>query len=424
MRFNNLNGKVRFFLLDLFGRSHIKRVLAYLEEEQFLPYDVLAQISRSKLNHLFEIARMSVPFYRKYSSYETLPTLNKETVRKELNNFISTSYPNSIFEKNTSGSTGKPLTYYVTSNTRSYLWAFIILSWEVAGYKIGDKVAFVAGSALLNFKSSFKHFVFYKLLNVDAYSAFTLGENDIEQYLNKLLNRKTKIIYGYASALDIMATYINCYNTNYKSEYLKGIICTSEMLTVQMRENIKKAFKVDVFNQYGCNEGGVSAFECEYHRLHLINTRCYYEIDGNGQLLATDLSNEGFVLLKYETGDLVEMSENKTCACKRNFPIINNVIGRSRDIITDNKNNSLHASFFHYLLANEKSIMQFQVLFNREAISLYLNVDSNKKNNDYYEKYINEIKKHLSFNKYNLYINSPFLTSSNAKHRHIIKTDI
>ena len=424
MRFNNLNGKVRFFLLDLFGRSHIKNVLAILEKEQYLPYDMLTQISRSKLNHLFEIARKSVPFYSNSTNYDELPSLNKETVRKELNNFVSSIYTNSIFEKNTSGSTGKPLTYYVTSNTRSYLWAFIIMSWDVAGYKIGDRVAFVAGSALLNLKSSLKHFIFYKLLNIDAYSAFTLGEKDIEKYLYKLINRKTKIIYGYASALDIMATYINSHNPNYKCESLKGIICTSEMLTDPMRENIKKAFKVDVFNQYGCNEGGVSSFECEYHRLHLINTRCYYEIDGNGQLLATDLSNEGFILLKYETGDLVEMSENKTCACGRNFPIIKNVIGRSRDIVTDNKNNSLHASFFHYLLSNEKSITQFQVLYNREAISLYLNVDSNKKNNEFYEKYMNEIKKHLSFNKYNLYINSPFLTSSNAKHRHIIKTDI
>lgn len=423
MRFNNLNGKVRFFLLDLFGRSHIQNVLNNLRTEQYLPYEVLTQMSRSKLNYLFEIAKKSVPFYRKFKSYEELPALNKETVRKELKNFISTSYPNSIFEKCTSGSTGKPLTYFVTSNTRSYLWAFIILSWEVAGYKIGDKVAFVAGSALLNFKSSFKHFIFYKLLNVDAYSAFSLSENDIEQYLNRLVKRKTKFIYGYASALDIMATHINN-NSNFDTTYLKGIICTSEMLTETMRENIKRAFKVDVFNQYGCNEGGVSSFECEFHQLHIINTRCYYEIDGVGQLLATDLSNEGFILLKYETGDLVELSENKSCACKRKFPIIKNVIGRSRDIVTDINNKSLHASFFHYLLSNEKSIKQFQVLFNHEAISLYLNVDNGKKNIDYYEKYINELKKHLIFNKYNLYINSPFLNSTNAKHRHIINTDI
>ena len=97
MRFNNLNGKVRFFLLDLFGRSHIQNVLNNLRTEQYLPYEVLTQMSRSKLNYLFEIAKKSVPFYRKFKSYEELPALNKETVRKELKNFISTSYPNSIF---------------------------------------------------------------------------------------------------------------------------------------------------------------------------------------------------------------------------------------------------------------------------------------------------------------------------------------
>ncbi len=423
MFINNLNSKVRFFLLDFFGRSQIKNVLHRLREEQYLPYDILCQMSRSKLDHLIIKAKLSVPFYNNIINYDDLPVLKKDTVRNHLNDFKSTQYTKFIFEKKTSGSTGKPLTYYVTSNTRSYLWAFIILSWEVAGYKMGDKVAFVAGSALLNFKTSLKHFIFYRLLNVDAYSAFSLSDKDIESYLNKLIKRKTKIIYGYASALDRMATFINN-NSKFHFTDLKGIICTSEMLTESMRENIKKAFNVDVFNQYGCNEGGVSAFECEFHEMHLINTRCYFEINNYGDLIATDLSNEGFVLLKYDTGDLVELSNINDCKCNRHFPIIKHVIGRSRDIVTDLNNKSLHASFFHYLLSPEKTIQQFQILFNQEAISLYLNVDNGIKSNVFYEKYIAEIKKHLKFNKYNLYINSPFLTSDNAKHRHIINTDL
>jgi hypothetical protein len=37
-----------------------------------------------------------------------------------------------------------------------------------------------------------------------------------------------------------------------------------------------------------------------------------------------------------------------------------------------------------------------------------------------YQHYIDVIRRHLQFEKYNLIINAPFLSSANAKHRHII----
>jgi len=413
-------GLIRIFLVDLLGHTNIKAVLDTTRKEQFYPKEVLQKIVKDKLGQLFNLAKNATTYYKNASSYESLEILTKNDIRQQMDAFIVNDYPNKLFPKATSGSTGTPLRYFTTSNARSYLWTGIILSWEVAGYKLGDRVAFIAGTALLNPNSKFKHAIFYKLLNIDGYSAFALSDDHINKYLHKIITRKTKIIYGYASALDKIATYIKTNNGEYVFPHLKGIICTSEMLTEFMRTNIKEAFKTEVYNQYGCNEAGVSAFECEAHQLHLINTRAYIETDTHGNLIATDLSNEGFPMIKYNTGDIVEFSDTVTCTCKRNFPVLTNILGRSGDLIIDTNNNTIHCAFFQILFRPENTITQYQITFDKRRLNVYINTDGSISDMSYYDKIINEIKSHLKFHEYKFYFNTPFLTSSNAKHRHVV----
>ncbi|MFY8166859.1 MAG: hypothetical protein ACOVJ8_09720 [Sediminibacterium sp.] len=415
----NLIGEFRLFLLDLLGSTNIRAVLDTTRKEQYYPKDTLRTLSKEKLYHLFDIAKNNTDYYKNASSYESLNVLTKNDIRQQMNSFIVNNYPFKLFKKSTSGSTGTPLSYLTTSTSRSYLWTGIILSWEVAGYKLGDRVAFIAGTALLNHSSKLKHAIFYKLFNIDGYSAFSLSDDDISRYLKKIISRKTKIIYGYASALDKIASYLK-YHPEYSFPNLKGIICTSEMLTDVMRVNIAQGFKTRVLNQYGCNEAGVSAFECEANQLHLISTRAFIESDISGNLIATDLSNEGFPIIKYNTGDIVEFSDTINCTCKRNFPILTNVLGRSGDIVIDTNKKAIHCAFFQLLFRPEKSITQYQITFDDKALNIYINTDGSISDRTYYNKFLNEIKKHLKFETYNLYFNAPFFTTSNAKHKHVV----
>ncbi len=419
--FNKYLGLLRLYLIDLLAGIAISKALSELTIQQYFSKETLHKIQQDKFQRLFNIAKSSTEFYRNTTTYSELPILTKEMVRSNFNNFISNIYNKRLYTKATGGSTGKSLVYYSTAKSRSYLWAGIMLSWMVAGYEKGDKIAILAGSALIDVKSGFKRRVFYKLFNVDTYSAYHLDEQNMRLYIEKLINTKVKIIYGYATVLDRLATFIN---TKYASSFpdLKGIVSTAEIFTESMRNNIEEAFNVSVFNQYGCNEAGVSAFECEYHKLHLINTRSYFEVDNEGSLISTDLSNEGFIMIKYLTGDQVEMSEEINCICGRHFPIINKVIGRINDMIIDTDQNIIHGSFFHFLFRNDNSIKQFQVQFDQKTINVFLNVDLTIHDKNYYNRYLDEVKRNLKFNHYNLFINSSFLSSNNAKHRHIINT--
>lgn len=411
----------RLTVLDYFGGTSINSTLLLLREQQFLNSQDLFNIQQSRFEHIFNLAKNTTEFYKHASSYEDLEVLTKDTIRKNFKSFISGSYRKKMYKKGTGGSTGLPLIYLTTAKARSYLWAGIFLSWEAVGYQLGDRVAFIAGTSIV--KSSFRHFGFYQIMNIDVYSAFTLDDTTIQDYIKRLQQTKAKIIYGYSSALNLIATYIK-ESGPFIFPHLKAIISTAELLTDNMRQNISQAFGVEVFNQYGCNEAGVSAFECEHKQMHLINTRSFFQLDENDNLISTDLVNEGFIMLKYLTGDRIKLSNHQKCSCGRNFPLISDIMGRTFDIVRDTKNNVLHSSFFSILFRGDPTIIQFQIQFDKNDISIYLNVDSTLSDKRRYNTYVDIIKQRLCFDHYNLIINAPFVSSLNAKHRHIINTAI
>ena len=405
--------KLKF--IDLVSGLKIYDVLEMFKTHQYLPKAVLDKIKMEKLDALFLKAKQSTTYYASFNSYNDLPVLTKKIMKQHSGGFLSSQYQDKLYKKSTGGTTGTPFVYHTSVNAQSALWAGLLLSWEAAGYQFGDKVSFIAGSALI--KKSIKHTIFYKIMNIDLYPAASLTDEIINQYLQNIRLKKTKLIYGYAMVINIIADYI-IENNIEPIPNLKGIICTSEMLTDKMRENIEKAFKATVFNQYGCNEAGISAFECEEHKLHLISSRSFYEIDNDGCLLSTDLLNDAFILMKFNTGDLVEFSD-ETCSCGRNYPIIKKVIGRSDDLIIDRNNKKIHSSFFNFLFKKYKSVKQYQILFDNKTIHFNLKVDETFSQN-YLEQLTESIKENMDFEVYDIKQNQQFYKGRNSKHAYII----
>ena len=79
-----------------------------------------------------------------------------------------------------------------------------------------------------------------------------------------------------------------------------------------------------------------------------------------------------------------------------------------------------HSAFFSYLFRQDSSVEQFQIQYNEDEIELHVKMIEELPYKILYEKYINKVKEHLKFKKYSLFINEPFLLSSNAKHRYVI----
>ncbi len=402
-------------LIDILSGTDIDATLQMLKKHQYLPSEELDALRQQEVKRLFDIAKSSTAYYASFNSYEDVPVLTKQIMKERPEDFLSSAYNGKVFKKFTGGTTGTPFPYQTSALAQSHLWAGLILSWESCGYEFGDRVAFIAGSALI--KVDTRHKVFYNLLNVDKYPVASMDETVMATHLNKIRDNDTKLIYGYAMSINLIADFMLDNNIP-PIESMKGIVCTSEVLTEKMRLNIEKAFQVKVYNQYGCNEAGLSGFECEQGNMHLITSRCVYETDENGVLLSTDLANDAYIFMKYNTGDIVKFSDEK-CSCGRNYPVLSKIEGRGNELLVDQRNKVIHSSYFNFLFKNDHSIKQYQVTFDEKSVSINLKVDHtfNRNNRQFY---LELIKSDFVFDQYEIATNQQFHTGKNMKHTFII----
>lgn len=415
MQYFSFFGKLKFRIIDLLRGTSILPVLEALRRQQYLSAEELESIRQQKLDGLFSLAKNKTAYYRQYASYSELPMLTKDIVQQQPTAFAVEGYNKKLTKKTTGGSTGIPFSYFTTTLSQSFVWAGLLLSWEAAGYRLGDRVAFIAGSSII--KSGWQYRLFYWLMNVKLLYASPLNDEVMANYVLQLQQQKTTIIYGYANTIQTLAHYIIRMG-GITFPHLKGLVSTAELLTPAARIIIEKAFGAKVFNQYGCNEAGISAFECEQGNMHLISTRCMYETSADGCLLGTDLANEGYIMMKFNSTDLVQFG-GSNCACNRHFPIIQSMVGRQTDILVDMDNNILHSSFFGIVFGKDTSIRQFQIAYTNDAIEL--NIHSHTDGLETFtHRYLAMLRQHTSFKHYSIVLNTPFISNHNDKHKEVV----
>ncbi|PMM49345.1 phenylacetate--CoA ligase family protein [Vibrio splendidus] len=295
--------------------------------------------------------------------------------------YLACVYNNRGVKKSTSGSTGQPFNYYTSIKSQSYLWAGILYSWQIAGYELGENVGILSGSAL-NDKSSIKKKIFNLIMNFTTYDIGSEIQHFEKNFVSDIKKRNIKFVYGYAAVLFQIAKYLKLNN-----EYLsvKSVVSTAENLSQEMRDLIEERFLCKVFDQYGCNDAGLSAFECKEHNgFHFLSNRAYVRQVG-GMIVSTDCFNSIMPMLDYETGDLGTVSQ-KSCKCGLPFPIITEVSGRKNDFIKSDSR-IFHSAFFTNFFKKIKGIQRYQVLqdssgkikVNLESTLINVNVLENAK---------------------------------------------
>lgn len=409
--------RVGFNLIDLMRGTSSIALLHELESIQFESSMAIQQRQKQLLDDYFNAIRADLPLYAEYRSFEELPIIDKAFANRNREQLTNSHYSGRRVRKKTGGSTGEPLIFYTGTQSQSYLWAGILLSWRAAGYRLGEPVAFLAGSSL--FGTGFKESVYYKLMNIKLFSAFELSEERLQAYTREIASGGFRLIYGYAGAIYRLAQHVIASPMRPRF-VLRGVVCTAEVLTPMMRQVIEAAFDAPCFNQYGCHDAGVSAYECERRQgLHLITTRCYQEVLEGGKLISTDLSNRVFFLPRYDTGDMVVM-ENKPCPCGRGFPLIGEVTGRSNDLVSDPEGNTVHFMFFNYLFREDSRISSFQVLY--DCHKLIINLHCHETGNDW-SGYLKRTTSSLKFDQVAFVENLSFILSASGKHRFVVRVD-
>lgn len=128
---------------------------------------------------------------------------------------------------------------------------------------------------------------------------------------------------------------------------LKYIELSGEMLFVEVKKQIEKAFNCTVANQFGCNEVNSIAYDCGNGKFKVMEESVYLEIiDEYGQVLP--YGNEGYVcvtsihnrllpFIRYKTGDRGILKETGE------FEL---VAGRENDWIVDANGNIVNVYVF------------------------------------------------------------------------------
>ncbi len=124
---------------------------------------------------------------------------------------------------------------------------------------------------------------------------------------------------------------------------VKVFLVTGEMCTPDLARQIDQAWNARTYNAlYGAQETLVVASACAHGRLHLArpnyiaelvdpDTGAYLGTEGTGELVVTMLVDGIKPLIRYRTGDLVELRANN-CGCGIQGPLVQ-VVGRTRDRI-------------------------------------------------------------------------------------------
>ena len=282
-----------------------------------------------------------------FEDLKKLPILTKDIIKSRFDDFK----PNNIGKikhrySSTGGSTGEPFKYVLDENTWGFTTAVKIYSWKKTGYRYGDLFLSLGSSSLFPVnKKSIIHEIYYRLKNTIPLNGMNMDDDTCEHYINIIKKYNIKYVYGYASAIYLLALYSK--RKGYKLQ-MSEVFTTAEKLTDEYRQTIESTWKVRVMDCYGARDGGVTAYEIEPGYFNVgYNTYCETEVPNKpSELFCTNLIDYAFPLIRYAIRDEVTLI-SETKKYNYNGQVISQIIGRTSDVIELKNGHKLTTSGFN-----------------------------------------------------------------------------
>jgi len=304
------------------------------------------------------------------ASISPLPLLPKDDLRK----FGPTTLVSAVREKNgsffsTSGSTGTPAKI-LYSHAMHQRWFAIyearIRNW--AGVSSFIPRGMIGGRRILPSASNTPPFYRYNYFEQQVYfSAYHINSTNARNYLEGIRKHKAEYMTGYAMSNFFLARFFK--ENNLDVPELKGVLPSSEKLSTEMRQMFKDVYNCDTFDSWGSVEACGMVSECEHGKLHINPDAGIIEILDDdlqpvaegvaGDVYCTGLLNFDQPLIRYKIGDRM-ISSDKSCACGRSMPVIQEIAGRTEDVVIG-KNGSEMVRF-HSIFYGLDKIKKAQVI--------------------------------------------------------------
>jgi phenylacetate-CoA ligase len=329
-----------------FFAGNVTRSATELKEEQFETLQKWLRDVCAKAPYYESIlscpSKSAAPRLRSWNDFAPLPRLPKEKVRAAPEAFlVKNAGTRGLDWHLTSGSTGSPMRVPHYPEDEQFQWAFI---WARArpGVTRSDRCASFTGQTICDPKSNEPPFWVDSWWSRQRfYSIYHLSDQNLPRYAESIEQFQPEYLAGYSSAVAFLASGLAA-SARPLATPLRAFFAGSEQLLPSNRRIIEQELKCRVWDHYGQAE-----FVCtvnEYHcgRLHLNLDYSYVELepldvdeDGNvtAELVATNVHNRKWPLLRYRTGDLVTYHPDDRCTCGHPGAVIKEIAGRTNRFI-------------------------------------------------------------------------------------------
>ena len=259
---------------------------------------------------------------------EKLPILKKAEVRMHVDDMLAA--PKSQMDEVMTGGTssGVALSFYLDKGRSVKEWAFLTHMWSKCGYKLGDRLAVLGYRGVSHLANpSSAPWSWEPGTRELRLSPLRLVPRVMDAYLDLIRRYKVAFIYGYPSAISILASHAR--NRGWSPpETLRGVLLMSESIKQFQREAIREGFgPIPTLAGYGLSEKvaiagelparlGEYEFEPLYGWVELVDAagRPVETPGQQGTLVGTGFVSMGMPLLRYDTGDLATAVEAPSAA--------------------------------------------------------------------------------------------------------------
>ncbi len=336
------------------GRA-FRKISSELEKTQHFNDLELREWQDKKLNLLIQHAYKNVPYYgslfkklkitpddiRNIDDFRKLPLLSKEDVRNYSNDLLDRNANKAFLNWDfTSGTSGKPLRFYRDLYSINFENAVLWRQKKWGGISPYDRIAVLRDEQVVPFNVKKAPFWRYSAPERKIFlSAYHISKENTLDYVRAIEDFKPKAIEAVASSLYILSKFIKEKGISLRAASIKAIFTSSEILLPEHRDLIEEVFNARIYDYYGSTERAAAIHMCEQGAYHVVPEYGIAEFlplddeSGKLELVGTGLHNYAMPLLRYRTGDIVQLS-GRDCECGRRFEVAERIEGRLSDFFT------------------------------------------------------------------------------------------
>lgn len=329
------------------------RMFRQLLREQRLAPDEITAVQADRAIRQARFAMENTSFYRERyrdagftlsdlddpAAFPDLPIVEKADVREHFAEFRSTEATDRNSRVSTTGgSTGEPLKILrdLRTPTRTLEWR--LFTWW--GLDPSDDVAIVYRQ-LRTPRGKWLHDLEWWPTRRFQLNAFEMDTERVARFFHDWERVRPALLIGYVGGVVELAAHLE--STRRRVTPPRAVAVTAAPITTAQRLTIEAAFDAPVFDHYRSAEIPWMAGECAAHQgLHTFaDVRSIEVVDEfdrpaapgvTGEVIATDLTNRVFPLIRYRLGDRTATIAAE-CSCGITLPRIDHVAGRVSEVV-------------------------------------------------------------------------------------------